>query len=190
MQGIEQEVVGEVVKANPSPDVHSPEHLPASEVTNIALDLLKYGSGIVVEGAGFLLNNEMDDFSAEPGPPNLYGLVGAGAKSIQPNKRPLSSMSPTIAVQNSKVALVLGTPGGSRIFTSVYQVLVNTLDYKLPLAEAQAQHMHLLPQPSQRTHESQDKGWRGIAPAPLVPTSDSLEIASALRYVPHVALSS
>lgn len=107
-----------------------------------------YGSGIVVEGAGFLLNNEMDDFSAKPGAPNLYGLVGADANSIQPNKRPLSSMSPTIAVQNGKVALVLGTPGGSRIFTSVYQVLVNTLDYKLPLAEAQARprfHHQLLP---------------------------------------------
>lgn len=107
-----------------------------------------YGSGIVVEGAGFLLNNEMDDFAAKPGVPNQFGVVGADANSIQPNKRPLSSMSPTIATRDGKVALVLGTPGGSRIFTSVYQVLVNTLDYNLPIAEAQAQprfHHQLLP---------------------------------------------
>jgi gamma-glutamyltranspeptidase/glutathione hydrolase len=107
-----------------------------------------YGSGIVVGGAGFLLNNEMDDFAAKPGVPNQFGVVGGDVNSIQPNKRPLSSMSPTIAVKDGKVALVLGTPGGSRIFTSVYQVLVNVLDYKLPLAEAQAQprfHHQLLP---------------------------------------------
>ena len=107
-----------------------------------------YGSGIVVEGAGFLLNNEMDDFSAKPGVPNQFGVVGGDVNSVQPNKRPLSSMSPTIAVKDGKVALVLGTPGGSRIFTAVYQVLVNVLDYKLPLDRAQAQprfHHQLLP---------------------------------------------
>lgn len=107
-----------------------------------------YGSGIVVEGAGFLLNNEMDDFAAKPGVPNQFGVVGSDANSVQPNKRPLSSMSPTIATKDGKVVLVLGTPGGSRIFTSVYQVLVNALDYKLPIAEAQAQprfHHQLLP---------------------------------------------
>lgn len=107
-----------------------------------------YGSGIVVEGAGFLLNNEMDDFAAKPGVPNQFGVVGADANKIQPNKRPLSSMSPTIATKDGKVALVLGTPGGSRIFTSVYQVLVDTLDYNLPIAQAQAQprfHHQLLP---------------------------------------------
>ncbi len=107
-----------------------------------------YGSGIVVEGAGFLLNNEMDDFSAKPGVPNQFGVVGGDVNSVQPNKRPLSSMSPTIAVKDGKVALVLGTPGGSRIFTAVYQVLVDVLDYKLPLEQAQAQprfHHQLLP---------------------------------------------
>jgi gamma-glutamyltranspeptidase/glutathione hydrolase len=107
-----------------------------------------FGSGIVVEGAGFLLNNEMDDFSAKPGVPNQFGVVGGDVNSIQPNKRPLSSMSPTIAVKDGKLALVLGTPGGSRIFTAVYQVLVNVLDYKLPLDQAQAQprfHHQLLP---------------------------------------------
>ena len=108
----------------------------------------EYGSGIVVEGAGFLLNNEMDDFSAKPGVPNQYGVVGADANSIQPGKRPLSSMSPTIATKDGNVALVLGTPGGSRIFTSVYQVLVDVFDYGLPLAVAQAKprfHHQLLP---------------------------------------------
>lgn len=107
-----------------------------------------YGSGIVVEGAGFLLNNEMDDFAAKPGVPNQFGVVGSDANSVQPNKRPLSSMSPTIATKDGKVALVLGTPGGSRIFTSVYQVLVDVLDYQLPIAEAQAAprfHHQLLP---------------------------------------------
>jgi gamma-glutamyltranspeptidase/glutathione hydrolase len=107
-----------------------------------------YGSGIVVEGAGFLLNNEMDDFAAKPGVPNQFGVVGSDANSVQPNKRPLSSMSPTIATKDGKVALVAGTPGGSRIFTSVYQVLVDVLDYNLPIAEAQAQprfHHQLLP---------------------------------------------
>jgi gamma-glutamyltranspeptidase/glutathione hydrolase len=107
-----------------------------------------YGSGVVVEGAGFLLNNEMDDFAAKPGVPNQFGVVGGDVNSVQPNKRPLSSMSPTIAVKDGKVSLVLGTPGGSRIFTSVYQVLVDVFDYKLSLADAQAQprfHHQLLP---------------------------------------------
>lgn len=108
----------------------------------------RFGSGVVVEGAGFLLNNEMDDFSAKPGVPNQFGVVGGDANTVQPGKRPLSSMSPTIAVKDGKPALVLGTPGGSRIFTAVYQVLVNVLDYRLPLAEAQAKarfHHQLLP---------------------------------------------
>jgi gamma-glutamyltranspeptidase/glutathione hydrolase len=107
-----------------------------------------FGSGVVVKGAGFLLNDEMDDFSAKPGVPNQFGVVGGDVNSIQPNKRPLSSMSPTIAVKDGKVTLVLGTPGGSRIFTGVYQVLIDVLDYKLPLDQAQAQprfHHQLLP---------------------------------------------
>lgn len=107
-----------------------------------------YGSGIVVEGAGFLLNNEMDDFAIKPGVPNQFGVVGGDANTVQPGKRPLSSMSPTIAVREGKPVLVLGTPGGSRIFTSVYQVLVDVLDYQLPLAKAQEQgrfHHQLLP---------------------------------------------
>jgi gamma-glutamyltranspeptidase/glutathione hydrolase len=88
-----------------------------------------FGSGVVVEGAGFLLNNEMDDFSAKPGVPNIYGVVGSAANAIQPGKRMLSSMSPTILLKDGEVRMVLGTPGGSTIFTTVFQVIVNVFDY-------------------------------------------------------------
>ena len=92
-----------------------------------------FGSGVVVEGAGFLLNDEMDDFSVKPGIPNQYGVVGAQANAIAPYKRPLSSMTPTILLQHARVAMVLGTPGGSRIFTSVFQVLADVYDFGLDL---------------------------------------------------------
>lgn len=108
-----------------------------------------FGAAVVVEGAGFLLNDEMDDFSAKPGAPNLYGVVGGEANAIAPFKRPLSSMTPTILVRDGRVAMVLGTPGGSRIFTSVFQVLVNVYDFDRPLASALAAlrfHHQLLPE--------------------------------------------
>ena len=108
-----------------------------------------FGSGVVVEDAGFLLNDEMDDFSAKPGAPNQYGVVGADAKAIAPFKRPLSSMTPTILTRDGRVAMVIGTPGGSRIFTSVFQVLTDVYDFHLPLKAALAQmrfHHQLLPQ--------------------------------------------
>ena len=95
-----------------------------------------YGSGVVVGGAGFLLNNEMDDFSAKPGVPNIYGVVGNVANEIQPGKRMLSSMSPTILLKNGEVEMVLGTPGGSTIFTTVFQVIVNILDYGMTPIDA------------------------------------------------------
>jgi gamma-glutamyltranspeptidase/glutathione hydrolase len=107
-----------------------------------------FGSGVVVEGAGFLLNDEMDDFSAKPGAPNQYGVVGADANAIAPYKRPLSSMTPTILLKDGRVAMVLGTPGGSRIFTSVFQVLADVYDFDLALQPALAQlrfHHQLLP---------------------------------------------
>ena len=107
-----------------------------------------FGAGVVVEGAGFLLNNEMDDFSAKPGAPNMFGVVGGEANAIAPGKRPLSSMTPTILTHNGQVAMVIGTPGGSRIFTSVFQVLADVYDHGLSLADAQtAQRFHhqLLP---------------------------------------------
>ncbi len=95
-----------------------------------------YGSGVVVEGAGFLLNNEMDDFSAKPGVPNIFGVVGNVANEIQPEKRMLSSMSPTILLKDGNVEMVLGTPGGSTIFTSVFQTIVNVMDFDMSPYEA------------------------------------------------------
>ncbi|MFD2871710.1 gamma-glutamyltransferase [Mucilaginibacter ximonensis] len=95
-----------------------------------------FGSKIVVGGAGFLLNNEMDDFSSKPGVPNMYGLIGGKANSIQPNKRMLSSMTPTIIEKGGKLFMVVGTPGGSTIITSVFQVVMNVLEYKQNMQEA------------------------------------------------------
>ena len=95
-----------------------------------------YGSGVVVGGAGFLLNNEMDDFSAKPGVPNIFGVVGNVANEIQPGKRMLSSMSPTLLLKNGEVEMVLGTPGGSTIFTTVFQVIINILDFNMSPLEA------------------------------------------------------
>ncbi len=95
-----------------------------------------FGSGIVVEGAGFLLNNEMDDFSAKPGVPNAYGLIGGEANAVAPGKRMLSSMSPTIVLRDGKPILVTGSPGGSRIITTTLQVIVNVIDHGMNLQEA------------------------------------------------------
>jgi gamma-glutamyltranspeptidase/glutathione hydrolase len=97
-----------------------------------------YGSKVVVAGAGFLLNNEMDDFSSKPGTPNAYGLVGGAANAIAPNKRMLSSMTPTIFTRKGKLALVVGTPGGSTIITSVFQASINILDYGMNAQQAVA----------------------------------------------------
>lgn len=107
-----------------------------------------FGSGVVVEGAGFVLNDEMDDFSIKPGSPNQFGVVGGDANAVGPGKRPLSSMTPTILVKHGQPAMVIGTPGGSRIFTSVFQVLVDVYDFNMPLAAAVAApryHHQLLP---------------------------------------------
>ena len=81
-----------------------------------------FGTGLVAEGTGILLNNEMDDFSAKPGVPNAYGLIGGDANAVEPGKRPLSSMSPTIVLKDGSVVLVTGSPGGSRIITTVLQI--------------------------------------------------------------------
>ena len=107
-----------------------------------------FGSGVVVAGAGFLLNDEMDDFSAKPGVANMFGVVGSDANAIAPFKRPLSSMSPTILTRDGRVALVLGTPGGSRIFTTLFQVIENVYSFRMPLDKAVAAmrfHHQLLP---------------------------------------------
>ena len=95
-----------------------------------------YGSKVVVDGAGFLLNNEMDDFSVKPGHPNMFGLVGGEANSIEPNKRMLSSMCPTIIEKDNNLFMVLGTPGGSTIITSVFQTILNVIDFNMGMQEA------------------------------------------------------
>ncbi|MEP6950213.1 MAG: gamma-glutamyltransferase [Ginsengibacter sp.] len=95
-----------------------------------------YGSKTVVAGAGFLLNNEMDDFSVKPGVANMYGAVGAEANAIAPGKRMLSSMTPTIVLKNNKPWIVVGTPGGTTIPTSVYQTLVDIIDFKMSPQDA------------------------------------------------------
>lgn len=97
-----------------------------------------YGSGIVVEGAGFLLNNQMDDFSAKPGTPNAYGLLGGAANRIEPGKRMLSSMTPTIVRHQGQNFLVTGSPGGSRIITTTLQVIMNVIDHGLNIQSAVA----------------------------------------------------
>jgi gamma-glutamyltranspeptidase/glutathione hydrolase len=102
-----------------------------------------FGSGIAVPGAGFLLNNEMDDFVSKAGVPNAFGLLGGEANAVAPRKRPLSSMTPTIVFANGEPWFATGSPGGSRIITSVLQMVVNTLDHGMNLAEASsAPRMH------------------------------------------------
>ena len=95
-----------------------------------------YGLGLVAEGTGVLLNNELDDFTAKPGAANAYGLVGFSANLPGPDKRPLSSMTPTIVLKDGKPYLITGSPGGSRIISAVLQVIVNMIDFKMPIAEA------------------------------------------------------
>ncbi len=95
-----------------------------------------YGSKVYVEDAGFFLNNEMDDFSSKPGHPNFYGLIGSEANSIQPKKRMLSSMTPTIVLKNNKPSLIVGTPGGSTIITSVFQTILNVYEFNMNVQDA------------------------------------------------------
>ncbi|MGM0982167.1 MAG: gamma-glutamyltransferase [Pseudomonadota bacterium] len=112
-------------------------------VSNTYTINFSYGSGIVVDGAGFLLNNEMDDFSAKPGVPNAYGLIGGEANKVEPSKRMLSSMTPTIVKRDGKNFLITGSPGGSRIITTTLQVLMNVIDHNMNIQSAvSAPRMH------------------------------------------------
>lgn len=95
-----------------------------------------FGSQVVVGGAGFFLNNEMDDFSSKPGEPNSYGLIGSYANSIEGGKRPLSSMTPTIVLKDGKPIMILGARGGSRIITAVLQTIINVIDYGMNIRDA------------------------------------------------------
>ena len=131
-----------------------------------------WGSGVIVPGTGILLNNEMDDFAAAPGAPNVYGLVGGEANSVQPGKIPLSSMTPTIVLKNGEVKLACGSPGGSRIITTVLQLILQVVDYGLPIEDAIA---------SARIHHQWLPEKLRIEPQALTP-----EIEKALEAKGHV----
>ena len=131
------------IQAGAFPGYESPEttHYSIVDAEGNAVSITttlnnSYGSKVFVGGAGFLLNDEMDDFSAKAGSPNLYGLIGSKANEIQPNKRMLSSMTPTIVEENGQLKMVVGTPGGSTIITSVFQVVLNTLEMGMNMQQA------------------------------------------------------
>ncbi len=105
-------------------------------VSNTYTINFSYGSGMVADGTGVLMNNEMDDFAAKPGVPNAYGLIGGDANAVEGGKRPLSSMSPTIVMKDGEVYMVTGSPGGSRIITTTLQVIMNVIDHGMNIAEA------------------------------------------------------
>ncbi|WP_028111649.1 gamma-glutamyltransferase [Ferrimonas kyonanensis] len=140
-------------KATPSSDIKPGNPIPyesdqtthysvvdkwGNAVSNTYTLNFSYGSGLVAQGTGILLNNEMDDFSAKPGTPNGFGLIGGEANEVQPGKRPLSSMSPTIVMKQQQPFLVTGSPGGSRIITTTLQVIMNVIDHGMNVAEATA----------------------------------------------------
>ena len=131
----------EVIKAGNIKESEETTHLSIIDNEGNAVSVTTtlnggYGSRTVVSGAGFLLNNEMDDFSVKPGVPNMYGALGAEANAIAPGKRMLSSMTPAIVLKNKKPFMVVGTPGGTTIPTSVYQSLVNVIDFGMSAEDA------------------------------------------------------
>jgi len=150
---VNPKAISDTDKVKPGLEPHQTTHFSivdkqGNAVSNTYTLNLDYGSGVVVKGAGFLLNDEMDDFSAKPGAANAFGVVGGDANAIEPGKRMLSSMSPSLMTRDGKVELVIGTPGGSRIFTSIFQVMNNLYDYDMPLDKAvaaQRVHHQLLP---------------------------------------------
>ena len=122
-----------------------------------------YGLGLVAEGTGVLLNNELDDFTSKPGTANAYGLVGYDANLPGPGKRPLSSMTPTIVLKDGKPVLITGSPGGSRIITAVLQIIVNAIDFHMPIDQAvSAPRLHHQWQPDEVYVEpaSRRKCWK------------------------------
>ncbi|MBK5007005.1 gamma-glutamyltransferase [Pseudomonas sp. S60] len=150
---VNPKAISDTEQVKPGLEPHQTTHFSivdkqGNAVSNTYTLNLDYGSGVVVKGAGFLLNDEMDDFSAKPGAANAFGVVGGDANAIAPGKRMLSSMSPSLMTRDGKVELVIGTPGGSRIFTSIFQVMNNLYDYNMPLEKAvaaQRVHHQLLP---------------------------------------------
>lgn len=156
---VKAHAISELQHARPGLDSPSTTHFSiidkwGNAVANTYTINWGYGSGVVVEGAGYILNNEMDDFSTKPGFANVYGVVGGSANEIQPGKRMLSSMTPTLLLQDDKVRMVLGSPGGSTIFTSVFQGIANVIDNKMNAQQAVGAsrfHHQLLP-PDLITH--------------------------------------
>jgi gamma-glutamyltranspeptidase/glutathione hydrolase len=145
-----------------------------------------YGLGLVAEGTGVLLNNELDDFTAKPGAANAYGLVGYEANLPGPGKRPLSSMTPTIVLKDGKPALITGSPGGSRIITAVLQVIVNTIDFHLPIEQAvSAPRLHHQWQPDEvyvepgfapEVLDALARRGHTIAPTPAFSSTNSIQV--------------
>ena len=152
-QEVKVDAISQIADAQPGLDSPSTTHFSITDkwgnaVSNTYTINWGYGSGVVIEGAGFILNNEMDDFSTKPGVPNIFGVVGGTANEIQPSKRMLSSMSPTLLIENDRVRMAIGTPGGSTIFTSVFQGIVNIIDSKMNAQQAVGAsrfHHQLLP---------------------------------------------
>ncbi|OYX80804.1 MAG: gamma-glutamyltransferase [Bradyrhizobium sp. 35-63-5] len=154
-----------------------------------------YGLGLVAEGTGVLLNNELDDFTAKAGASNAYGLVGYAANLPGPNKRPLSSMTPTIVLKNGKPFLITGSPGGSRIITAVLQVIANVIDFKMSIADAvAAPRLHNQWQPDQTLVEPgfspamldalQARGHR-LAPTDPHTSANSIEVVPKTEFKPQ-----
>jgi len=148
-----------------------------------------YGSGIVAQGTGILLNNEMDDFSAKPGVPNAYGLVGGKANAVEPKKRPLSSMTPTLVFKDGKPFLATGSPGGSRIISTTLQLILNVVDHKMNIrAATQAPRIHHQWLPDQLEMETgfnretlealRDKGHLIVDTEPIGSTQTTLKNAT------------
>ncbi|MHB8079934.1 MAG: gamma-glutamyltransferase [Candidatus Krumholzibacteriia bacterium] len=140
---------------------------------------LSFGSGVLAPGTGVILNDEMDDFSAQPGAPNYFGLVGGEANAIAPGKRPLSSMTPTIVLRDGRPWLVLGSPGGSRIITAVLQVLVNVSDFGFDLATAVR---------APRIHQQWTPPETGCEPLAVAPEVAAILRARGLTLAPRGAV--
>ncbi len=170
----------------------------AASITTTLND--NYGCRTIVAGAGFILNNEMDDFSVKPGVPNLYGAIGGEANAIQPMKHPLSSMTPTIVAKDGKLFMVVGTPGGTTIITSVFQVITNVIDYKMSMFDAVQSprfHSQWLPdvvmfekkglegdvksQLEKKGHKIIERPYIGLVDAILMKADGSLEGAADAR---------
>jgi gamma-glutamyltranspeptidase/glutathione hydrolase len=147
-------------------------------VSNTTTINLGYGSGVVVEGAGFLLNDEMDDFSSKPGVANVFGAVGGQANEIQPKKRMLSSMTPSMVLKDGEVSFVTGSPGGTTIISSVYLSILNALEFSMSAEDVVNKprfHHQLLPKDVIRYHD-------GIDPAVITELEQMGYIMSNRRF--------